>query len=328
ALVSQSSAIASALVEWGNARALGFSAVVALGDAADVDFADLLDHFATDRNTRAILLAVDAIHDARKFMSAARAAARAKPVVVVRPPQAPPAQGIAEIGMRVLAPHDAVHAAAFRRAGLLQVDTLDELFAAAETLRTVRRFPGRRLAILGNGGGIGLLAQDRLQRIGGTLAVLSADAIAALDRLLAQGRSRAKPVDIVVDADGERYATAIEALLRAPGVDALLVINVPTALASSAEAATALSSTRTRRAGKGVDKPVFAVWLGQDEQANAVLDAAGIPGYASEADAVDGFMHLVRYRDAQTSLMETPPSLPEAFTVDADTARAHGPRAL
>src|SRR5690606_39361798 len=119
---------------------------------------------------------------------------------------------------------------------------------------------------------------------------LSADTIAALDRLLPQGWSRANPVDIVVDADGERYATAIEALLRDPGVDALLVINVPTALASSAEAATARSSTRTRLAGKGADKPVYADWLGPDEQAKEGMDAAGIPGQASEADADDGLL--------------------------------------
>lgn len=322
ALVSQSSAIAAALVEWGAAKQLGFSAVVALGDAQDVDFADLLDHFATDRHTRAILLAIDHIRDARKFMSAARAAARAKPVVVVRSARIAPPLGIAEIGMRTLAPHDAVYAAAFRRAGLLQVDALDELFAAAETLGTVRGFPGRRLAILGNGGGIGVLAHDRLLRLGGTLATLSPTTIETLDKLLPEGWSRENPVDIVVDADGERYATTIEALLRDPGVDALLAINVPTALASSAEAAHALAATRERLRKARIDKPVFAVWLGQDDDAQAALNAAGVPGYASETDAVDGFMHLVRYRDAQTSLMETPPSLPQGFTVDADTARA------
>ncbi len=322
ALVSQSSAIAAALVEWGAAKQLGFSAVVALGDAQDVDFADLLDHFATDRHTRAILLAIDHIRDARKFMSAARAAARAKPVVVVRSARIAPPLGIAEIGMRTLAPHDAVYAAAFRRAGLLQVDALDELFAAAETLGTVRGFPGRRLAILGNGGGIGVLAHDRLLRLGGTLATLSPATIETLDKLLPEGWSRENPVDIVVDADGERYATTIEALLRDPGVDALLAINVPTALASSAEAAHALAATRERLRKARIDKPVFAVWLGQDDDAQAALNAAGVPGYASETDAVDGFMHLVRYRDAQTSLMETPPSLPQGFTVDADAARA------
>ena len=328
ALVSQSSAIASALVEWGSARQLGFSAVIALGDAVDVDFADLLDHFATDRHTRAILLAIDHIHDARKFISAARAAARAKPVVVVRAARATAAQGIAEIGIRALTPHDAVYAAAFRRAGLLQVDTLDALFAAAETLSTVRRFPGRRLAILGNGGGIGVLAQDRLLRLGGALATLAPATVDTLDRLLPDGWSRENPVDIVVDADGDRYATAIEALLRDPGVDALVAINVPTALASSAEAARSLAATRARLEAQRIDKPVFAVWLGQDHDALAALHAAGVPTYASEADAVDGFMHLVRYRDAQASLMETPPSLPQGFTVDADAARSEVEAAL
>ena len=322
ALVSESSAIAAALIEWGTARSVGFSKVVSLGDALDVDFADLLDYLATDAHTRSILLYVERVGDARKFMSAARAAARAKPVVVVKaaPPQPP--QSIAEVGLRALAPSDAVHAAAFRRAGLLQVDALDDLFAAAETLGTLRTFPGRRLAILGNGGGVGLLAAQQLQRLGGTLAELSQDTVDGLDRLLQRGWSRANPVDIVVDADGARYATAVEALLADPGNDALLVVNVPTALSAPTESAQALAGVMAQRTGAAARKPVFSVWLSADPQAQAVLHAARLPSYATETEAVHGFMHLVRYREAQQALMETPPSLPADFTVDAVAARA------
>ena len=320
ALVSESSAIAAALIEWGAARSVGFSRVVSLGDALDVDFADLLDYLATDARTRAILLYVERIGDARKFMSAARAAARAKPVVVVRsaPPQPP--TSIAEVGLRALAPPEAVHAAAFRRAGLLQVDALDDLFAAAETLGALRTFPGRRLAILGNGGGVGLLAAQQLQRLGGTLAELSPETMAGLDRVLEGGWSRANPVDIVVDADGPRYATAVEALLADPGNDALLVVNVPTALSPPTESAQALAGVMARP-GAAPRKPVFAVWLSADPQVQAVLHDARLPSYATETEAVHGFMHLVRYREAQQALMETPPSLPADFTVDAEAAR-------
>ncbi|HRO64344.1 bifunctional acetate--CoA ligase family protein/GNAT family N-acetyltransferase [Thermomonas sp.] len=322
ALVSESSAIAAALVEWGVTRAIGFSRVVALGDGLDVDFADLLDYLATDPHTRSILLYVENVGNARKFMSAARAAARAKPVVVVRAARPRPAQSFSEIGMRALAPTEAVHAAAFRRAGLLQVDALDELFAAAETLSTLHTFPGRRLAILGNGGGVGLLAAQQLQQLGGTLATLSADTVAALDGLLDCGWSHENPVDIVVDADGARYATAVEALLADPGNDALMVINVPTAFSAPMETAGALTGALARRKGAAARKPVFAVWLTDDDQAHAALHAARVPSYDTETEAVHGFMHLVRYREAQQALMETPPSLPRDFTVDAATARA------
>lgn len=324
ALVSESSAIAAALVEWGVARSVGFSAVVSLGETVDVDFGDLLDFFATDARTRAILLYVESIGDARKFMSAARAAARAKPVVVVksgRNRDAPPATS-GHTHTQALAAADAVYDAAFRRAGLLRVRALDELFAAAETLGRLGTFPGRRLAILSNGGGVGRLAVDRLADLGGTLATLAPATVERLEATLPQDGSHANPVDIVVDADGERYAAAAEALLADPDSDAVLVINVPTAFTSSADAAQALIRAQAQPAAQARRKPLLAVWLGQDEAASAALAAARIPTFATESDAIGGFMHLVRYREAQAALMETPPSLPQDFVVDAGAARA------
>jgi len=322
ALISESSAVAAALVEWGVARSIGFSAVVSLGDALDVDFADLLDYFATDYRTRAILLYVDQISDARKFMSAARAAARAKPVVVVKAGRQPrTAAPRPDTHSQALAASDAVYGAAFNRAGLLRVNALDELFTAAETLGRRGTFPGHRLAILSNGGGVGRLAVDQLHALGGTLAALSPATLAQLDQALPSGWSHDNPVDIVVDAGGERYAAAVEALLADEANDALLVVNVPTAFTSSADAAQALTRSLGQR-GQGRDKPVFAVWLGNDEQAAATLTTARVPTYPSEAEAVRGFQHLVRYRQAQAALMETPPSLPADFVVDAAAARA------
>jgi len=328
ALVSQSSAIAAALLEWGVAHAVGFSAAVSLGEALDVDFADLLDYFATDYRTRAILLYIDHIRDARKFMSAARAAARAKPVVVVK--SGNPAYVIDErttTHAQRLASSQAVYSAAFRRAGLLEVKALNELFTAAETLGRLRSFPGQRLAILSNGNGIGQLASDQLQALGGTLAELSPATIECLDRTLPLGWSRSNPVDIVVDADGKRYSTAVQALLADSANDALLVINVPTAFTSSTDAAQALSSSLSARSGSR-KKPVFAVWLGDDEQAAAVLHAAHVPTYPSEFEAVCGFQHLVNYRAAQMALMETPPSLPTDFVVQRPLVRRLIKRAL
>ena len=322
ALVSQSGAIAAGLVEWGAARSIGFSAVVSLGDALDVDFGDLLDWFAQDPKTRAILLYIESIRDARKFMSAARAAARAKPVVVVK-------SGRHEQGARAAATHtgalagsDAVYDAAFRRAGLLRVLALDELFAAAETLGHLRQAPGRRLAMLTNGGGIGVLAVDRLVDLGGTLAALDAATVQRLDAVLPPTWSRSNPVDIVGDADAARYTAALEALLEDRGNDAVLVMNVPTALSSSEEAAEAVAGVLQRRPRPGAGKPVLGVWLGEKPKALATLDAAGVPTYGTEADAVRGYTYLVRHREAQQALMETPPSLPDDFVVDAAAAQA------
>ena len=190
----------------GGAAPIGFSAIVSIGDQIDVDFGDLLDYFALDRRTRAILLYVELIKDARKFMSAARAAARIKPVMVdqVRPPCRRRAKAAAT-HTGALAGSDAVYDAAFRRAGLLRVLDLDELFAAAETLGRSARSPGKRLAILTNGGGIGVLAVDRLIDFGGIPRSSRPTRCAKLDAVLPPTWSKANPVDIIGDAD----ATAI-----------------------------------------------------------------------------------------------------------------------
>jgi acetyltransferase len=329
ALISQSGAIVAGVVEWAAQRAIGFSAVVSIGDQADVDFGDLLDHFANDRATRAILLYIEAIKDARKFMSAARAAARAKPVIAIKAGRHAGAAKAAATHTGALAGSDAVYDAAFRRAGLLRVRDLDELFDATETLARLRPFPGKRLMILTNGGGIGVLALDRLADFGGTAAQLSAATLAQLDAVLPPTWSRSNPVDIIGDADADRYAAALDVLLAAPDGDALLVMNVPTALASANATATRVAELVTAyRARVYGARPVFAVWAGEDRATADAFDAARIPHYRTETDAVRGFMHLVRYREAQDALMETPPSVPEHFTREAAAAREAVDRAL
>ena len=322
ALISQSGAIAAGLVEWAARRSLGFSAVVSLGNQADVDFGDLLDYFATDAATRSIVLYIESIQNAPKFMSAARAAARSKPVLVIKAGRHAQGAVAALTHTGALAGSDAVYDAAFRRAGLVRVLDLDELFDAAETLGHVRPFAGNRLAILTNGGGIGVLAVDRLIDLGGQLANLSPATVAALDRTLPPIWSRANPVDIAGDADASRYATATQALLQDRSNDALLVMNVPTALASAREAATSvISVVRKHQNEVYPSKPVFAVWVGDSGEAEAELETTGIPHYASETDAVRGFMHLVRYREGQDALMATPPSLPADFAPEVTRAQ-------
>ena len=263
ALISQSGAITAGLIEWSAVHGIGFSAVVSLGDMIDVDIGDLLDFFALDGATRAILLYVESINNARKFMSAARAAARIKPVVVVKSGRHAQGAKAAQTHTGALAGSDAVYDAAFGRAGLLRVLDLDELFAAAETLGRVRPFLGKRLAILTNGGGIGILAVDRLVDLGGTLADISPETMLKLDSALPPTWSHANPVDIAGDADPARYVAALEGLIADPANDAILVMNVPTALASAPSAATAVAAAaRAYRNSMVRTKPIFAVWVG------------------------------------------------------------------
>ena len=323
ALISQSGAIAAGLVEWAATHDVGFSAVVSIGDSIDVDFGDLLDYFAMDRGTRAILLYIESIRDARKFMSAARAAARAKPVLVVKAGRNAQGAKAALTHTGALAGSDAVYDAAFRRAGLLRVLDLDELFAAAETLGHLSRLSGKRLAILTNGGGVGVLAVDRLADFGGELAAISPAIMKKLDASLPPIWSHANPVDIAGDADEARYAAALEQLLADQSNDAVLVMNVPTALASPLDAAKrVIAVTQEHRKDRVPPKPVFAVWVGSEGKAEAAFDAAGIPSYATEADAVGGFMHLVRYHESREFLMATPPDLPQDFAPDVAAVRA------
>ncbi|PSC04571.1 GNAT family N-acetyltransferase [Alsobacter soli] len=322
ALISQSGAIAAALIEWAGNHGVGFSGVVSLGDKLDVDFGDCLDYFAQDRSTRAILLYVESINDARKFMSAARAAARTKPVVVVKSGRHKAGAQAARTHTGALAGSDAVYEAAFRRAGLLRVYDLDELFAAVETLSRVAPFKGDRIGILTNGGGLGVLAVDRITDLGNQLATLTPGTLDSLGQALPAGWSHGNPVDIIGDANAERYARALEIMLKDDGTDAVLVMNCPTALVSSKEAAQAVANVvKAHRASSYKPKPVFAVWLGDAAESNEIFEKARIPNYASEAEAVQGISHLIAYRKAQDLIMEMPPSLPEEFSPDVETAR-------
>jgi acetyltransferase len=323
ALISQSGAVAAGLVEWAAQRQVGFSVIVSLGDKIDVDFSDCLDFFSADAGTRAILLYIESIDNAKKFMSAARAAARIKPVVVIKAGRHAQGARAAATHTGALAGSDAVYDAAFRRAGLLRVLDLDQLFAAAETLGRQKPFPGNRLALLTNGGGVGVLATDRLIDMGGTLANVSPETFEKLNAILPPTWSQANPVDIIGDADPARYAGALEALLADPENDAVLILNVPTAVAGAADVARAVTDVIKRHRAKGFQqKPVFAAWIGEDPDSARVFEAARIPHYATEADAVRGFIQLVRYREAQTELMETPDNLPHDFSPDPEAARA------
>ncbi|HXP04895.1 MAG TPA: bifunctional acetate--CoA ligase family protein/GNAT family N-acetyltransferase [Stellaceae bacterium] len=324
AFVSQSGAMITAMLDWAAPRGIGFSHVVSLGDMADVDFGDMLDYLSADARTRAILLYVEGVTHGRKFMSAARAASRAKPVLVLKAGHSPAGAKAAHSHTGALAGSDAVYDAAFARAGMLRVGTMAELFDATETLALTREQEGDGLAIVSNGGGAGVLATDALAVAGGRLAELAPETIARLDQALPPTWSRGNPVDIIGDAPGARYAAAIEVLLGDSSVDALLVLNCPTALASPDEAAKAVVDTFAEHQDNLRGRNIFTAWLGEQSAAPARrrFEAARIPTYDAPEAAVSGFLHRVRYQHSQALLMETPPARPDPF--EPDVAAAHG----
>jgi len=322
ALISQSGLIAAGMVDWAAQRGVGFSGIVSIGEQLDVDIADLLDYFALDGKTRAILLYVESIKDARKFMSAARAAARVKPVVVVKSGRMALGAKAAATHTGALAGSDAVYDAAFRRAGIVRVSDLRELFDCAETLGRVDPPPGKRLAILTNGGGVGVLAIDRLAELGGIPAPIVPTTREKLDAVLPRTWSGSNPVDIGGDADAARYAAALEVLLSDPSNDAILVMNVQTAIAAADEIAATVSDLVGKyRQHRRSAKPVLAVWIGAEPKVIEALSRAGIPNYPTEDDAVRGFMHLVRHREVVQELAQVPPAMPSAFTPDIQAAK-------
>ena len=293
AFVAQSGAVVTSVLDWATSRGIGFSHLVALGDMSDVDFGDMLDYLANDPGTSAILLYVEAITDARKFMSAGRAAARMKPVVVVKAGRHPEGARAAASHTGALAGADDVYDTAFRRAGMLRVIHLEDLFDAVQTLSMVKPPAGDRIAIVTNGGGIGVMATDALMDHGGELAKLQPETIAVLDQHLPPTWSKTNPVDIIGDAPPERYRQAIKAVLSDPAIDAVLALNCPTAIASPAEAAKAVIEAvgETRR-------PIFTSWLGDGAAlpARRAFAEHEIPSFETPEDAIGAFTQLVAYR--------------------------------
>lgn len=318
AFISQSGALTTALLDWAKSRRIGFSHFVSLGDSADVDFGDVLDYLASDPGTRAILMYMESVQSARKFMSAARAAARNKPVLLVKAGRAPAGAKAAASHTGALAGSDAVFDAAVRRAGMLRVATLTDLFAAAETLARARPFKGECLAIMTNGGGAAVLAADALTLGGGVLAELSSESMHDLQAFLPPTWSQGNPVDIIGDAPVERYVRTLRILLDDPGVQALLFMHAPTAIVPSAQIASACVPLIQAAA-----QPVLGCWLGGDavKQARSAFAEAEIPSYDSPEQAAGAFLQLADFHRNQALLMQTPPSVPQSFTPDYAAAR-------
>ena len=310
ALVSQSGAICGAILDWAASAEVGFSSVVSLGGAADVDFGEVLDFLVADEGTDSILLYVEGIRDARRFISALRAAARVKPVIALKVGRYASGSKAASSHTGALVGSDAVFEAALRRAGTVRVKTYTQLFAAARGLAS-HAFPkGERLAIVTNGGGPGVVAADSAAENGVPLAELSPATIQLLNEKLPPQWSRGNPLDIIGDAPAERFAAATAAALDDPGVDAALVIYSPVAVTEPEAAARAVAA-----AAKGRKKPVLAAWLGDinPNESRHYLEQQGIPNFYTPENAVEAFSLIVAYRRNQELLLQAPSALARAI---------------
>ena len=320
-LISQSGAIVSSIVDWAAAEGIGFSQIYSLGDMSDVDVGDCLNMLAGDEHTSAILMYLESITSARKFMSAARAAARVKPVIAVKPGRHEAAAKAALTHTGSLAGADRVVEAALRRAGIIRVRDLDDLFNAAEITGRFAPLERGRVAIVTNGGGAGVLAVDQLIDEGAELATLAPATIARMDAALPATWSRSNPVDIIGDAPPARYRAAIEAVADDAGVDAILVMNCPTAIADPSAAAQGVVDVT--RNGRANGKPVLTCWLGKlaAEPARSKLSGAGLGTFNTPAQAAEAVALLTRWSELRRRLERVPPSRPD-LPVDTAAARA------
>ena len=317
AFVSQSGALVTAVLDWAQSRRIGFSHMISIGEHADVDFGDLLDHLASDARTRSILLYIESIEAPRKFMSAARAAARNKPVIVVKAGRAGHGVQAAASHTGALAGSDIVYDAAIRRAGMLRVDTLQDLFMAAETLARFGSNRDTAMTLMTNGGGAGVMAADAAAAAGVELRDLGEGLRARLDAVLPPTWSHANPIDIIGDAPVERYTQTLQALLADSESGAVLFMHAPTAIVRSDDIARACEPLVREARGR-----VMACWLGDAAVADArrIFEAAGVANYGTPEEAVRAFAMLATYRRNQALLMEVP-TASECGPPDIDAAR-------
>lgn len=321
AFVSQSGALVTAVLDWADAQSIGFSHIVSLGEHLDVDFGDMLDYLATDVHTRAILLYVESIESPRKFMSAARAAARNKPVLVIKAGRSAQGQKAAASHTGALAGSDDVYEAAIARAGMLRVDTLQEFFLAAETLTRTQATGGEGLTILTNGGGAGVMAADAAAREGVALTTLSPATLAQLDAVLPDNWSHSNPVDIIGDAPAQRYLDALTILAADAQAGTILFIQAPTAIVPSTDIAQALLPA----AAPSQNKPtrLMSSWLGGHavEEARALFTQNGIASFETPELAVRAVAMLQAYARNQAELIEAPPAQMAAQAPDREAVR-------
>jgi acetyltransferase len=320
ALVSQSGAICTAILDWAEQHDIGFSTVVSTGIAADLDFGDYLDYLVSDPATKAILLYIEGIKDSRRFMSSLRAAARVKPVIALKVGRHAAGAKASMSHTGALVGSDETFSAALSRSGVLRVETIGQLFAAAKALSSAHfRGASERLVIITNGGGPGVMAADRAVDQGITLSSLSPETMSALNEVLPDVWSHSNPVDIIGDAPPERYQQAIDICLQDPDIDGAIVILTPQAMTRPTEVAEAVI-----RSAKKSNKPVMTSWMGggQVGEARVLFDKAHVPDFGMLENAVDAFSYVARYKQNQRLLLQTPARLSGAHEPpDSEGAR-------
>ncbi|HKS95369.1 MAG TPA: acetate--CoA ligase family protein, partial [Terriglobia bacterium] len=301
--ISQSGALCTAILDWSLKEFVGFSAFISVGSMLDVGWGDLIDYFGDDPHTRSIILYMESIGDPRAFLSAARQVALSKPIIVIKAGRTEAAAKAAASHTGALAGSDDVLEAAFRRSGVLRVDKISDVFYMAEVLAKQPRPRGPRLAIVTNAGGPGVLATDAYIGDGGELAQLSKETLAALNGFLPPHWSRSNPVDVLGDADSERYAKAVELVAHDSGNDGVLVILAPQAMTDPTQTAERLTAY-----AKLEGKPILASWMGGAQVAagQAILNRAGIPNFPYPDTAVRVFHYMWRYSYNLRGLYETP----------------------
>ena len=316
AFISQSAAVANTILDWAQQRAVGFSYFISLGDSLDIDVDDLLDFLARDSKTSAILLYLEHISDARRFLSASRSASRNKPILVIKSGRSVKAQQLLNSPLSL----DAAYDAAIQRAGLLRVQDTHELFSAVETLSHMRPLKGERLLIISNGAAPAAMALDQLLSRNGKLAELGEETCRALSAVLPGTISALNPLDLHDDATPQLYQAVMTTLLDSTDFDALLVIHAPSAAAHGTVTASHLIEA-VRKHPRGKYVTLLTNWCGEfsSQEARKLFTEAGIPTYRTPEGTVTAFMHMVEYRRNQKQLKETP-ALPADLEQNTDEA--------
>ena len=306
AFLSQSGALGSAVLDWATSKGIGFSAFVSLGSMLDINFGDLIDYFGEDPETRSIIIYMESIANAKKFMSAARGFARTKPIIVLKAGKFQEGRRAAKSHTGAMVGEDLYYDAIFRRAGVVRVEEIEDLFNCASILNTARLPKGPNLAIVTNAGGPSVLATDTLIGRGGKLAQLSKTTINSLNNFLPTNWSKFNPIDILGDSDSQRYAQTMEVIVKDPGVDGIIVIYTPQGRAGPTEVANAIIKYAKS------NKPILAAWMGNKKAAKArqLLYDNKIPAYEFPEEAIRTYLYMYQYARNLESLYETPEELP------------------
>jgi len=318
ALVSQSGAMCSAVLDWAKSNRVGFSSVISLGSTADVDFGEILDYLVYDNRTHYILLYIEGIRNSRRFMSALRSAARIKPIILLKAGRQAGGSAAVQLHSGMIAGSDIVFDAAVRRSGVVRVQNIGQLFYAAKALASKFRPKGKRLAIITNGGGPGAMAADRAGDLDMPLAVLSPETVKTLNAKMPPTWSQSNPIDIVGDATPERYREAILAVAQDDGVDGMLVMLTPQAMTQPMAVAQEVIAVSEQ-----TSKPMLACWMGEEQvrEGRQALEAAGIPAFRMPEAAVELYHHISTYYRNQTLLLQTPESTLQLTRQETEGAR-------